>query len=741
MPISDYSAFDNFILRTPLFTFSYLKTILSEETEYKDVIKNIWKIDIIREAVYLSSSELYHEIKKVNSGTNTDQLKIKKLYLTLLQYLIRMSSRATPFGLFAGVCLGNMGEKTDICLDSPKTGKRHTRLDMNFLCALASDIKKSQQLINIIKFYPNNSLYSSGNCYRYVEYKYDSGKRSHHIVSIEKNILLEQILKLSLNGITKNEVVDLLENSGIDTSDAENYVDDLINSQVIVSEFEPAVTGPEFMEQLIKLLKSYGITGNLPDTLIEIDNMLNQLDELPWADQSLKYAEIVSKLDKTGTKFNKKFIFQTDLIKKSLKCELNRNIAEKTLTGVDVLRKIGLTPKSDKLSDFIKVFTKRYGDEELPLLEVLDMESGIGYPFFNDSMLADVSPLIDNLQLFHKEESKVVNWDRRTKLLLKKYRECIDNNTNTIEIFDSDLKGLTNHKNKLPDSFYTVVYLYGDGNEGDTRIMLETAGGSGAANLNARFCHSDRNILAFVKKAADKEKELAADKILAEIVHLPESRTGNILLRPVFRDYEIPYLAKSTLNEDFQINPGDLLISVKRGRIILRSKKLDKDIFPMLTTAHNYSLSSLPVYNFLCDLQFQGKLTGLSFTWFPFENEFVYYPRVIYRDIILSRAFWRIKTKDMSSVLKIQNESQRIKKLLLWLKNNNIPSVISYPEGDNELYLNLEEIHYCRIFFDIIKKRQIIYLRECLTGEFSNSVKSDEGNYVGQFIISFFRNK
>jgi hypothetical protein len=62
------------------------------------------------------------------------------------------------------------------------------------------------------------------------------------------------------------------------------------------------------------------------------------------------------------------------------------------------------------------------------------------------------------------------------------------------------------------------------------------------------------------KEIVEKEKKYHPDKILAEIVHIPESRT-NILRRPILRDYEIAYLSNSGESRlHFDIND---LMSIK----------------------------------------------------------------------------------------------------------------------------------------------------------------------------------
>src|SRR5438128_1736106 len=66
----------------------------------------------IRRALAVGSSALLDDLERSTpSSKDAGQLKGK-----LLRFLIRMSTRPTPFGLFAGVAPGHWGQKTDLAL-------------------------------------------------------------------------------------------------------------------------------------------------------------------------------------------------------------------------------------------------------------------------------------------------------------------------------------------------------------------------------------------------------------------------------------------------------------------------------------------------------------------------------------------------------------------------------------------------------------------------------------------------
>ena len=129
-----YQHFDNYILRTPLFSVDFYKLITKNKDTTDKELKAFCNDKRIQEAIFLASPDLYQEFKKwLNNQLSPE--KNEKMSDAVLKYLSRMSSRCTPFGLFAGTAIGEVSSQTTIELQSKNNNNRHTRLDMNYLVA------------------------------------------------------------------------------------------------------------------------------------------------------------------------------------------------------------------------------------------------------------------------------------------------------------------------------------------------------------------------------------------------------------------------------------------------------------------------------------------------------------------------------------------------------------------------------------------------------------------------------
>lgn len=739
MTINPYKPFTNFVLRAPLFSISIYKELTSGRLITDKTFKTLFGNALIKEAVFLASPNLYSELEKWFKDEIDDKKKAEKLKHSFLKYISRMSSRCTPFGLFAGCAIGELGDDSKIRLEVAKRYERHTRLDMNYLVALAQDLSNEKGIKEQLLFYPNTSIYKAGDRIRYIEYCYIKGKRHHDIVAVDNSTYLERVLKAAKEGALPKELADLLVDEEVSQEEALAFVEELISNQLLISELEPSVSGPEFFGQMKQTLSKLKRTEKLVHVMCEMDGELAKIDSI-MGNSTERYIKISNKLKDLGTEFELKFLFQTDMVLKPSVNLLNKSIISSIEKGISLFNKITLPPKETFLKQFQEAFYERFGEREVALSLALDVEMGIGYKQNENSL--ETNPLIDDIVLPTKNnvgDIAEIPWSPIDSILQKKLIQAFINKDYRLTLTDDDFKDFEENWEDWPYTFSTMVEMVKI--NGKSKIKLNNVGGSSAANLIGRFCHGDKSLKKHAQKIVDEEAEMNRDKILAEIVHLPESRIGNILMRPAFRKYEIPYLAKSVLELENQLPLDDLFISFSNdNKIALKSKKHNKEVVPHLTNSHNFSANALPIYHFLCDLQTQGKRKGFGLNLGPFAHEYEFIPRIEYKDLIFSEAVWNLKKSDLEPLQKVIHDDDKLfLELELFRKTKKIPKYVMLKDGDNELLINFDNLTSTRMLLQTVMNRENFKLSEFLFAD-DGIVKSNDGKeyYSHQIVLSFY---
>lgn len=730
-----YQFFEEFAVRTPLFSCKDFQKIFNNREISGSKLKEICSDPIFLEALYLASPNFYGEVNKwLTSERELGSKDFEKLKNTILKYYSRMSTRCTPFGLFSGVGLGKFVPEKSMLFNKGNNGDsvhsliRDTKLDMHFLVSLTQHLEKSPQIRNRLSFYPNNSIYKVGNKIRYLEYQYKSGRREYLISSAPLSEELQQVLDFSRKGSTIEQIAQILINEEITKKEAEEFIEELIDNQVLVSELEPNVSGSDFLNVIVSVLNKIS-AGYEAGILVLIKKKLEELDHTIGSSISL-YTEIEEPIRTFKVDYEQKYLFQTDLYQ-TAEFNLSTDWKKQLKRGICFLNKITLAQKEAQLSRFKKEFYERFENQEVSLLYVLDNEIGIGY-HQNDSAKG-IHPYLEDLVIkgLRKKQNLQLSLDSVHRILNEKVQEALLEQQYTIELSEEDFEDINNNDwNDLPGTTSFMAEIISD--DGKEKIILNGSAGKSGANLLGRFCSEKSKVRDLAQIIANKEEAFYKDYILAEIIHLPEARIGNIARRPTLRKYEIPFLAQSVLSSDCQISVEDLFISVKNNRIVLRSRKLNKEIKPYLTNAHDYSVNTLPIYHFLADLQFQDIRSGLYFDWGGLENIYKFLPRVEYNNIILSKAQWNITEKDLYCLPKNHlNKDQLVFELRGWRLKRKIPAWIQVVKSDNTLPINLENYDMISLFLQTLKKAKTVIIEEFLYNE--------NDDYKREFIFPMYK--
>lgn len=721
-----YAILDHYVLRAPLLPFDLYKNALSKDylsvTDFHQILKN----RILREGIYLASPELYGQMLKWEQGTLTDPKKIQRLQQAILKYFTRITTRCTPFGLFASCSSGTFKEKTAITLNDTTAYHRYTRLDTTFLSQLSQVLIEDKEIRSQLLFYPNTSLYSINDHYRYVEYRIENKKRVYALEGIMKSDAIQVVLEQAATGKTIKSLATLLVEEDITLEEGTSFIEELVQNQVLVSELEITVTGEYYFHSLLdkvnkipEVAPRYQQLKTLQKALTVLDSRLG--NDMSMYSKSLQLAlEIVPQLDA-------KYVFQTDCFSTSQHNHLSRDIKKQLHKGFLLFHKMTAASANGNLEQFKNNFIKRFEESEIPLHFALDTETGIGYGVKKE----DSNNLIDDLSIGNptKKRYERIIWTDVDDILHKKLVAATQNKDYSLQLIDKDFEELPLDVTDLPDTLSSMIEIY------DTQVFMNSAGGSSAVNLLGRFSYGETALLDHVNKIAHLEEQLHPDKILAEIVHLPEARTGNILQRPHIRKYEIPYLGHSKKGEAHQIPIEDLLVSLKNGSIVLRSKKLHKEVLPRLGNAHNYSGSSLPIYQFLCELQSQKKRAWIGFEWNTIHKKQIFLPRVVYGDLIFSKARWNIETETFKSLFK---SHEILVEIGIWQGSLQLPDQVELIEGDNKLLIHLTNKTSVTLLLETIKNTRRFQLEEFLFEE-NGIVKDPEGNtHCNQMVVSFY---
>lgn len=719
MPRFPFQFFGNYIVRTPILPYKKFETIFSsQKTNHEEL--EVFTDSLFREAIYLASLSLYNETKCKIS---------EKSKVSLLKYYNRSSTRYTPFGLFAGVSLGKF-EKEDYFPKSFSENERlrETNLDMHFLVELSKHLNSIPQIKNSILYFPNNSIYKIGNKIRFIEYESKEGKRDYIISSAPFSEELEQILLISNEGKTIDELSSVLINEEISLEEAREFIDELIENQVLVSELEPNVAGNDFLDSIISILEK--IEANKErDLLVDIKIKIQQLD-LNFGNSENIYSEIEVLINNLNLEYDKKYLFQTDLYYDS-EIKLSYHWKRQLKKGISFLNKITVPYRETALEKFKEAFYERFENEEISLSFALDTEIGIGY--LQNIPTKGVHPYLEDLVLPSSKQKKElqIKLNPIHIVLNQKLQNAYWNNDYVIKLSEDDFNDFEENWNDLPDTLSLIGEKISENQQ--EKLYINNITGK-AGRLLGRFCSNKSTIKGFVKQITYKEQELNSDKILAEIIHLPESRIGNVIRRPQLRNYEIPYLANSILEKENQISLDDLYLSIKNNRLFLRSKKHNKEVIPHLTNAHNYSNNSLPIYHFLCDYNNQKIRTSLFFDWGGLSQIYDFLPRVEYENIILSKAQWKINSEQIkifNSIIISENIEDLFQKIEEWRKLKQIPQWIQWVKGDNTLAVNLQNFDLVQMFFSSVKNEKEIIIEEFLI--------NDKSDYVHQFVFSLYK--
>lgn len=713
---------DFFVLRTPRLAAKTIDELNANRApeELATYFYTHFQAQELRDAIAVASEPLHAELLKFLADGPSSLSP--KLAVTLYKYVVRMAMRSTPFGLFAGIALGQISTDSSRFVLSGSVTPTF-RIDMAFAAHLTRWAHAHTDIRKHITYRKNSSLITFDDHYRYMGYHLDNGNRHYRWMRTKRNPLLDLLMTYTCQTRTYRDVCTCLAQVGLNSIQVEKYVDQLVANQCLIPGTEPVATGKKPVTDQVAaavgiITESHGCFA-------------------PSLKDARKVLATIPPAIRNGYKGS---IIQADLAVGTHCNQLARHTAQLLTREIGELIPLARHQTPADLADFCRRFTLRYDTREVRLLEALDPDRGVGYGDTRKAYRSG-SSLLQHLGLHENHTDHPQGAEHLHQMIMR--RHTVDPlKTPIIELSAEDIQSLASSAPFRPADTATTGYLMGQLvaphaaaiDKGDFLFHLHIAAVRSALPLMARFCHLDKRLENKLRQCVRLEDEASPDVCLAEIVFIPDDRMGNVMLRPALRDYELILTGHGGVADDSTIPVADLLISVVKGHVVLRSDKLDKIIVPRLSCAHNYRTGT-SLYRFLCDLQQQSHSLSIGWDWGAY-NAGDFLPRVTYKHVVLTRARWRITMADDQDFFR----QQPLVAAAALRSRYQLPTAVILAQGDNELLLDLTHVTAATVLINHLKHAPAI-LFEHIARQGDSPVEGLHGNtYHNEIILPFKTN-
>ncbi|MEV3859814.1 lantibiotic dehydratase [Streptomyces sp. NPDC050095] len=360
--------------------------------------------DICREVLRAAAADaVFMEALRVASPTLADlaeastapggpagksSAQLRRAALSIARYEARMRSRATPFGLFAGVAPVRIGAAPKAVWNEP--ARSRTRVDLAWLAEVIRKVEGDPALFPRLTLHAHAGLVRRGGriavCApsRIDEAPGGGVHESRNEVTVRITPVVEAVLELAAHGVESGVLVSALEERFPQAAPgaAARMVRSLTDQEFLISTLRPALDGSDPLAQTLRALEAVtDRSGEAPPVLgalRAVAEARDAYDSAAFAERAEAFATLVRRMRRVH---DGERLVHVDM-RLGTDVTLPREVAEEAARAARVLWR--LSPAgvgAPYLRSYHGEFVERYGTGRVvPLAELLDDTTGLGPP-------------------------------------------------------------------------------------------------------------------------------------------------------------------------------------------------------------------------------------------------------------------------------------------------------------------------------------------------------------------------
>jgi len=670
------------------------------------------------EMLGIASPALLERIEAFHRDPNNFSSKRSEDLLgAVARYLIRATTRPTPFGAFAGVAVGLLGQTAELRLDSPSAGHVVARLDYAVVLRLVHDLERDSAFRPYLQVFANPALFRWGDRV-YLDYRdsYGQGKSSDPI-SVRATPPLQQVLARTQTPQSYDALLDRLCETYPDKNRErlDSFLNSLMDQSILLSTLRPPQSDPDPLSHLSRALPP-AYEGPLRFQVDELKAGLDRYNRTPLGQGLTVLKDLCSRVQEIGTTPPTQLQVDAKLAMKG--AAIPKSMAEEISRAVLALMRIWPFSKtSAALREYAHEFGERYGSrQEIPLLAVLNNEIGLGSP------PRYLNPPPGRVWTYPPPEESKQHKEWLSQLL----GETLQAGCQEILLDETMIRHFEFDPAGLPPSLDVFVSLAARDaeamNRGEYLAVLGAAGASSpAGRALGRFAYLDAAFRDYLEKMAAQEADQNPDVVFADLIYThPRGHSNNVAIHPCTFRHQIAVATTPTVPFDQHIPLNDLLVGVVGGCFYLRSQTLGKQV--LVRTANLLNPAFAPnAVRFILAVAGGNNFDRISWNWGG-QGLMPFLPRVRFGKVVLSPARWRLP-----QTLGAQEDDVWTETLAAWRDRFRVPSHIYLGDLDNRLLLDLNNPLHRKIIHRAALRGPVV-VEEPLPALDHAPVSDQEGN-------------
>lgn len=583
----------------------------------------VWADDTFRQAVTSASPDLERQVQTILDGRSPKVRRVRRAALAIARYAIRYAHRSAPFGLFAGVALVEFGDEAEV-----RVGERHqavARPDPLALDAAISRWEAHGTWLADVEVCVNNLA-----CQRGGRIYVPSEGASEFSLALNPAVAL--VLDAARAPIRYSALVGKLAAEFPDTDEAQRarLLAKLLQVRLLRSSLRAPATAVDPVEPLPPALQEEARGSSTAPDL-----RLDATVRLPMA------------------------------------------VLTEAETAATVLTRLATHPTGTPAwRRYAEQFTDRYGEDvEVPLEQVTDPDSGLGFPDGFGHVSEPPRPMT-----------------RRDRLLLQLAGTAAVEGSKSVALTGAMIEQLEAAAGKptlTPPHLELCVHVQADStralNRGDFRLRVSTVSRS-AGSMTGRFWHLFPNLgaayahLPTVEPGAElAQLSFHASRVPADLL----TRAPQMLPRLVSVG-EFRHRGKGVLF------PSDLAVGIRDGRLYLAEAATGTRLELLAPTAINFlwNNNTPPLARFLAEI---SRAAAPQLTWFDWGAAWTlpFTPALHYRRTVLVSARWQLRASALPG--RTATLDAWAGQLHAWMGRFGVPGRVLLAEDDQRLPLDLRQ--------------------------------------------------